>query len=318
MYLNQFSEDHSPLDMTALDEFESLKQSAKDLGIDAAKNPRYHSRNVVIRRQRFHFLEWGEPTNQPLILLHGSNQSAHSWDLVSLNLASQYHVFALDQRGHGDSEWSRGAHYSVEEMAMDLGAFIESVGIVSPVVVGHSMGGMVTMAFACSNPNSMAGMVIVDMGPEVNDEGTKMIREFVGRNIEFDDMDEFLDRVVKYDPYRSREHIERTLKYNLMKRADGRYVTKHDRRRFLPADDGSRARIAGVPTLEELARLEIETLIVRGGDSNVLVEESAARFADNLRRGRLVTVPECGHNVASQNTTGFLSVLRPFLDSLSG
>ena len=316
MYLNQFSEDQSPLDMTALAEFESLKQSARDLGIIAAVNPRYHSRNVVIRRQRFHFLEWGDSSNPPLVLLHGSNQSAHSWDLVSLNLAASYHVFALDQRGHGDSEWSRGAHYSVEEMALDLEAFIMSQGINCPIVVGHSMGGMVTMAFARSNPDSLAGMVIVDIGPEVNAEGTKMIREFVGRNIEFDDMDEFLDRVVKYDPYRSREHIERTLKYNLMKRADGRYVTKHDRRRFLPADDGNRTSIAGAPTLEELSRLDIATLIVRGGDSKVLVEESAVRFVDKMLRGQLVTVQECGHNVASQNTVGFLSALKPFLDSL--
>lgn len=317
MYLNRFSEDHTPLDMTNLAEFESLKQSAADLGIDAAENPSYQSRNIIFRSQRFHYLEWGNPSNPPLVLLHGSNQSAHSWDLVSLHLAANYHVFALDQRGHGDSEWSRGAHYSVTEMALDLEAFIASVEISRPVVIGHSMGGMVTLAFAHHNPNSLAGMVIVDIGPEVNAEGTRMIREFVGRNIEFDDMEEFLDRVVKYDPYRSREHIERTLKYNLMRRADGRYVTKNDRRRFNPPGDGDQNQIPGAPSLDDLSGLDFPALILRGANSNVLEAKAANRFAGRLTQARLVVVPNCGHNVASQNTTGFLKALRPFLDELS-
>ena len=145
-----------------------------------------------------------------------------------------------------------------------------------------------------------------------------MIREFVGRNIEFHDMEQFLDNVAKYDTYRSREHIERTLKYNLMRRADGVYVTKNDRRRFHPPEESNQAPIPGAPTLEELSKLDIATLIVRGGDSNVLEEKAAKRFSSRLTRGRLVTIPNCGHNVASQNTAGFLSALTPFLEELSG
>ena len=66
---------------------------------------------------------------RPILLLHGGNQSAHSWDLVSLHLADRYHVFALDQRGHGDSEWSRDLDYSVEAKAADALAFIERPGL---------------------------------------------------------------------------------------------------------------------------------------------------------------------------------------------
>jgi hypothetical protein len=58
------------------------------------------------------------------VLLHGGNQSSHSWDLVSLHLADRYHVYALDQRGHGDSEWSRELDYSIDAMASDALAFI--------------------------------------------------------------------------------------------------------------------------------------------------------------------------------------------------
>lgn len=315
MYLNLFSQGLEPLDMTGSDEFASLLRSAAELGITAPPRVRYRSCNTVFRHQRFHYLEWGEPDAPPLVLLHGGNQSAHSWDLVSLSLSASHHVYALDQRGHGDSEWSRGAHYGVDEMTEDAAAFIRTLGIARPVVVGHSMGGMVTLALACRHPELLRALVVVDIGPEVNEHGTRMIRDFVGRNIEFDDLEEFLDRVERYDPYRPRAHIERTVKYNLIRRADGRYVSKADRRRFAPRDAGSEgaARLPGAPGLADLAGLELPLLIVRGGDSNVLDPQAAERFAAAVPGAELAVVPGCGHNVASQNTPGFLAVLESFL-----
>ncbi|MEE9280793.1 MAG: hypothetical protein V3V67_11520, partial [Myxococcota bacterium] len=86
MHLNEFSDSVAALDMTQFDEFRSLLESASDLGIPHSPDARYVSRNVVVRHQRFHLLEWGEPGAPPLLLLHGGNQSAHSWDLVSLHL----------------------------------------------------------------------------------------------------------------------------------------------------------------------------------------------------------------------------------------
>jgi len=316
MYLNSFSAGLAPLDMTALEEFQSLLASARDLAIPHSAQVRYQSRNTVIAHQRFHFLEWGEPDAPPIVLLHGGNQSAHSWDLVSLHLADRYRVFALDQRGHGDSEWNRGADYSIETMSRDVEGFLEACEIECPVIFGHSMGGMVTLALIHRRPELARGAVVVDVGPEISETGTRLIGEFVHRNVEFDDLEEFLDRVEKYDPYRTRAHMERTLKYNLLRRADGRYVSKTDRRRFFPKDEEGHSRLRGAPRLDELGGLSLPVLIVRGSDSQVLLAEPAERFAATLPQGRLVTVPECGHNVHSQNTLGFLAAVGPFLDTL--
>lgn len=316
MYLNSFSEGLEPLDMTALDEFESLLTSARDLGIPHRADVRYHSRNTVISHQRFHYLEWGDPEAPPIVLLHGGNQSAHSWDLVSLHLASRYRVFALDQRGHGDSEWNRGADYSIPSMARDVEGFLEVCGIEHPVIFGHSMGGMVTLSLTHRRPELPRGCVLVDIGPEISETGTKLIGEFVHRNIEFDDMEEFLDNVEKYDPYRTRAHMERTLKYNLLRRADGRYVSKTDRRRFFENGDAANARRLGVPDLGDLGGMQLPVLVVRGSESNVLLQEPAERFAAALPKGRLATVSNCGHNVHSQNTIGFLDEISPFLSTV--
>jgi len=170
------------------------------------------------------------------------------------------------------------------------------------------------MSLVLNDPTLVRALVIVDIGPEVSETGTQMIRNFVGRNIEFDDMEEFLDRVEKYDPYRTREHIKRTLKYNLIRRADGRYVSKSDRRRYEMRKD--QPRMPGAPSLESLSALAMPVLVIRGADSNVLDQDAAERFAAALPNGRLAVVANAGHNVASQNTRGFLDVLVPFLDSL--
>ncbi|MCC6434217.1 MAG: alpha/beta hydrolase [Acidimicrobiales bacterium] len=309
MYLNEFADGLTPKDMTATDEFASLLDSAADLGIAHDRSARYLSRHTVVRGQRFHFLEWGDPANPPIVLLHGGNQSSHSWDLVSLHLADRYHVYALDQRGHGDSEWNRELDYSMAAMAADARAFIADQGLVDPIVFGHSMGGRITLTMAVAEPTLAKALVIVDVGPEISAEGAKTIQNFVIRNLEFDDLEVFLDNVEKYDPFRSRVHIERTMKYNVLRRVDGKYISKVDHRR-IPVRNRDL-------TLDQMATLDLPVLVVRGEQSNILEPDAAQRFVDALPQGRLVTIPNCGHNVHSGNTGGFLDAVREFLDHLA-
>ena len=309
MYLNELADTLTPRDMTTSPEFESLLTSAADLGIPHSRDVQYRSRHTVVRGLRFHFEEWGEPGNPQVLLLHGGNQSAHSWDLVSLHLADRYHVFALDQRGHGDSEWTRDQDYSTGAKADDAVAFIADQGLVSPVIVGHSMGGMVAMTAALAHPGLARALVLVDVGPELSEAGVGVIHNFVTHNVEFDDLDEFLDNVVKYDKFRSREHIARTVKYNMLRRADGKYISKVDHKRG-PTDV---TRI----TLDDVRVIPYPVLLVRGGESDLLTADAAERFVAALPAGRLVTVPKAGHNVHSGNTPGFLDAVVPFIDEMT-
>lgn len=316
MYLNNFAPDGAPLDMTGLDEFQSLLSSAADLSIPHSPHIAYQSRNIVLRRQRFHFLEWGAPDAPPIVLLHGGHQSAHSWDLVSLHLASKYRVLALDQRGHGDSEWSRDANYSNHEMSLDAEAFMDALELEKPVLMGHSMGGRNSLLLTKRDPSRLRGLVVVDVGPEISDEGRKLISAFVKNNEEFDDLDHFVRNVRKYDPFRSLEHIERTVKYNMLCRADGKYISKCDptpRRVGILAAN----RDADNVSLDDTRAFDVPVLVVRGETSKILTPDAAVRFEDALPKGELVTVPECGHNVHSQNTHGFIEAIGPFLDKLS-
>lgn len=315
MYLNNFADGAAPLDMTRTDEFRSLLQSAADLGIPHAPDVRYVSCNVVLRQLRFHYLEWGDPDAPPIVLLHGGHQSAHSWDLVSLHLAQRFRVLALDQRGHGDSEWARDVTYSNHEMSLDAEAFIGALGLRHPIVMGHSMGGRNTMLLVRRSPSLPHALIIVDVGPEVSDRGRAVIAGFVRDNEEFADLDEFVANVQRYDPYRSRAHIERTVKYNMLQRADGKFVSKCDanpRRLGIVRGTGPLENI----TLDEARAFDLPVLLVRGADSRILTADAAERFRDALPHGTLVTVPACGHNVHGQNTKGFLDAINGFLGQL--
>jgi pimeloyl-ACP methyl ester carboxylesterase len=310
MYLNEFADSLAPRDMTTSPEFKSLLQSAADLGIPHSPDARYVSRQTVVRGLRFHFLEWGEADAPPVLLLHGGNQSAHSWDLVSLHLADRYRVLALDQRGHGDSEWTRDLDYSVEAKAADAMAFAADQRLDDPIIFGHSMGGHVALQMVLAEPELARALVLVDTGPELSAKGVEVVHNFVTHNVEFDDLDVFLDNVVKYDRFRSREHIARTVKYNMLRRVDGKYVSKVDHRR-VSAPPGQPME------LDHFRDLTLPVLLVRGAESEVLEPDAAERFVATLPSAHLVTVPAAGHNVHSANTPGFLELVGPFLSELS-
>jgi pimeloyl-ACP methyl ester carboxylesterase len=99
---------------------------------------------------RFHYLSWGaEQTERPcMLLLHGITSSAQSWVRVGPTLADRYRVYALDQRGHGESIKPAAGAYSLRHSADDAQAFLEELGLEHPVLIGHSWGGATAIVLA--------------------------------------------------------------------------------------------------------------------------------------------------------------------------
>ena len=110
---------------------------------------------------RLHYLDWGG-TGRPLILLHGLASSCRIWDFMAPLLADRFHIFALDQRGHGLSD--KPGSYTFAEVTGDLAAFIEALGLERPIVVGHSWGGGVAVQFAADYPEIPSAIALVDGG----------------------------------------------------------------------------------------------------------------------------------------------------------
>jgi pimeloyl-ACP methyl ester carboxylesterase len=113
---------------------------------------------------RIHYTQWGAPAAEPAVLLHGLNVQCHTWDPIARKLARQYHVIAVDLRGHGDSDWSRGG-YRVRAMAHDIHGLIEALGLGPVNLVGHSLGVRVAIAVAGERPRTVRRLALSDAGP---------------------------------------------------------------------------------------------------------------------------------------------------------
>src|SRR5262245_56461976 len=123
-------------------------------------------RFLVVNGLRLHVLDWGGEGRPPLLLLHGFTGHAHAWDTLSIALQPHFHVYALDQRGHGESDPAEV--YNAVAAFDDLAGVIAQLGHTSLTIVGLSMGGRNAMYFASKRPEAVTKLVIVDIGPEIS------------------------------------------------------------------------------------------------------------------------------------------------------
>src|SRR5262249_52169250 len=103
--------------------------------------PEPESRYFTSARLRLHYLFWGDPANEPVVLVHGGRDHARSWDFVAQSLAGRYSVYALDLRGHGDSDWATGGQYRLSDHVIDLAKLVKEIGHPRVNIIAHSMGG---------------------------------------------------------------------------------------------------------------------------------------------------------------------------------
>ena len=156
----------------------SLHEAARSMGVPFTQENEPEDRTVRANGLNFHYLEWGDPANPTLVMLHGVSQQAHSWDFVSLALSPAYHVIALDQRGHGDTDWVADGDYSIDAMQADIDGVIEVLGLDDFNLMGHSMGGRNSFIWASRHPETLRSLTIVDTGPETQSRGRDRIRQF--------------------------------------------------------------------------------------------------------------------------------------------
>ncbi len=267
---------------------------------------------VTVGGMRLHYLDWGGKDLPPILFLHGGALTAHTWDLVCLALRGEYRCIALDQRGHGDSDWAEDADYSIGAQLADTKGFADTIGLDKFILVGMSLGAINSLAFAIAHPERLTNLVIIDAGPEMRRPGSSRIRDFVNDSEHLVSVEAIIERALKFNPRRDPTILRRSLMHNLRQQADGSWKWKYDRRRFQRLDqDSHRAERAALA--DGLARITCPTLVVRGGESDVFHEEDGIRLAQRLPDGKFVTVPRAGHTVQGDNPKDLVAEIRRFL-----
>ena len=291
---------------------EHLKLSSATAGLKLPDLELPAAHHVILRGMRFHYLDWGTPGLPPVLFLHGGGLNVHTWDLVCAALKTERHCLALDQRGHGDSEWSPVMDYSTESHAGDLEAFVDHLGLDRFVLVGMSLGGANALAWAGAHSRRLTALVLVDVGPEVRQAGVRKIAAFTSEATPLDSVEEFVTRALAFNPRRDATLLRRSLLHNLRRMPDGRYMWKYDQRHRGKVDPGARAHRSEL-LWAAVDGVECPTLVVRGAQSDVFHDEDAERLAGRFRRGRWVRIEGAGHTVQGDNPAGLLVALREFL-----
>ncbi len=270
---------------------------------------------------QLHLLEWSRE-GVPLLLLHGYGNEAHIWDDFAPAVASHYRTLALDLRGHGDSAWDPEGHYDYGASVRDLESICAALGLERLVLVGHSLGGRIATLFAGSHAEQMAGLVIVDAGPELDPRGVLRIRLDAqsDRNASFDSEADYARALSLAYPAARPHALQRMARHGLRRGEDGRLVPKLDPalRRAAgtaesPEEAAQRERETTVALWQALAAVKCPTLLVRGAASDVLSPETADRMVDEvLADGRLAVIPQSGHSVMTDNPDGFRDAVTAF------
>jgi pimeloyl-ACP methyl ester carboxylesterase len=252
----------------------------------------------------------GRPT---VLMLHGGGQNRYSWKNTGQILADAgFHVIALDSRGHGDSDRSPTANYTVESLCSDILQVLYQIG--RPVaLVGASMGGLTGILAAHeAGPELVTKLILVDVVPRFEKDGSARIRDFMFGNIDgFDSLDAAADAVAAYLPHRPKPRSPEGLKKNLRLR-DGRWYWHWDPA-FLtkPADDP----FLRVDKMEQAAiNLEIPILLIRGKLSDVVSPESVEDFLTKVPGAEFVELPEAGHTAAGDDNDAFTEVVVRFVN----
>jgi pimeloyl-ACP methyl ester carboxylesterase len=266
---------------------------------------------AVVNDLRLHYLDWGSRDKPPVLLLHGVRLQAHTWDMAALLLRDHYHLIAVDQRGHGDSEWTSDAQFNDDTfdlMLEDTRQLVSHLGLKRFILVGMSMGGVTAMRYAAAFPDTLAALCIVDIAPTTLNSGVLSMEGFKIETETLSRFEDFLERSHKFMPHRPIAQLRYSLMHSLKQLPDGRWTWKQDHRA------GAVKRTKPLSELwSDLPNITAPTLFMRGAQSNVLAPDAAEQAAATVRRGKLVTIDPATHNVHSDNPNAFARELHAFL-----
>jgi esterase len=276
---------------------------------DAPPQDRYLDADGI----RLHYLDWGNDAAPPMLLLHGFSGHAHTWDAFARAVCGEFHVLALDQRGHGDSDWAKDGAYTVDDHASDIAAFHDRLMLDPVVLIGLSMGGRNAMMFTAIHPGKVERLVIVDIGPDIDPRGAERVRRMAAEAPEeFASVDAAVAYLMSYYPHASDAVLRHRVEYGLKRLPNGTYTWKYDK---ALRDQRRRGPTPAVDLWPMVRRIRVPTLIMRGSESDIFTADAAQRMQVLIPGSQFVEIRGAGHAIPADAPEAFEKAVREFLAS---
>src|SRR4051812_20281344 len=275
-----------------------------------AAQPAYEDRFVTVNGLRLHYLDWGSPDKPPFIMLHGISRVAHQFDHLAPAFQQDFHVIAIDMRGHGDSAWSPEAAYLVEDYVKDLEAFTDQLNLRGLTLLGNSTGGRVVQVYAGLHPERVAHLIVEDVGPErPNDIAAAFQRQVQQEANGWASEDELLAFLKKGNATIPETILRSYAHFGSKPTGDGRIVWKRDpnlARGFIETE-----------LWRYVSKITSPAIYILGGASRIVPAETQQKLKEALPQAEIVVMPGLGHYPDQEATDDFLRIARKFLAGAS-
>ncbi len=256
---------------------------------------------ATVDGRRIAYRRWGDPGNHTAVLIHGGAAHAHWWDHIAPLLAAEREVIAFDLSGHGDSEHQ--SHYSVARWASEALAISSLTSSPKPVLIGHSLGGIVALEAARAGAD-LGGVVIID-SPIVNatpEEKAATERLAFGPAHLYPSRDEILARFRPVPAQPTIHYVESYIAGTSVRQVPGGWTWKFDPRVF----DRS-------PHLPDLEPLNCRSALMRG-EHGMISPSMAAQIYEGLGKvTQMIAVPQSGHHIMLDQPLALVTGLRAIL-----
>ena len=283
------------------------------------------SQSFISQRLRLHYLDWGNRGKPPLILIHGGRDHARSWDWTAERLRDDWHVIAMDHRGHGDSEWVSDGNYSSGDMVYDLAQLVHQLGVGPVTLVSHSMGGNVALRYAGTFPDMVTKIVAIEglgMSPKRQAEMRatpypERLAEWIGKKRaasartprKYDSIEAAYARMIEENSYLTEAQARHLTIHGVNRNEDGTFSWKFDPHlNVWPVED-----IADEFLEQTWAAITAPTLLLYGADSWASNPAKDGRLEHFTNGAQVIEFENAGHWLHHDQFDRFMGVLGDFL-----
>jgi pimeloyl-ACP methyl ester carboxylesterase len=282
------------------------------------------SHSFFSQRLKLHYADWGNPDKPPLILVHGGEDHCRSWDWVAGELMADWHVIALDLRGHGDSQWTADGNYPIMNFVYDLAQLVEQFGYEQVTIVAHSLGGNTALRYAGLYPEKVRKIVAIEgLGPSpkmVEERAQTPIDEHwrkwfadkraraARKHREYASFEEALQRMHAENSYLTAEQARHLCEHAVIRNENGTYSWKFDPHiRVWPILDITTDQMQAL-----WQRITCPTLLCWGEKSWASDPEADGRMG-LFQNARLAKFADAGHWLHHDQFDRFMAELKGFL-----